>query len=511
MKWMRLDELLEEQARELGDKEFVHLIDTGEKLSYRTFNDRCSRFAGGLARHGIEAGDFVALMLRNSIEYLVASYALKKLGAVEVSLNVDFRGPGLARTVNLTAAPLLITASEFLEPLSQVEEQLVHLKTLVLIDEPAIELPGRNHVPFADLLCDDTQLPERHGNDQEITAVLFTSGSTGFSKGVRVSHRYFVCNGALVAEAYGLNEDDCVYTPWPLHHYGAAACEIVSTLLTGGRVILRRRLSISRFFDEVRETHATWAMMMGGSQKWLWDRPPGPQDRDHSLRLFWGGPFPVDRPKFEQRFGLRTGYCYGLSDIGNPCIESIDVREPANSCGKVRTDLFDIRIVDEHDEEVPNGKVGELVCRPKVPGIILHDYYGQPDYTLQAFRNLWFHTGDLGRFDSEGHLFFLDRKKQVLRHSGENILPAEVEEVVNAHPLVKDCAVVGVPNEVNEHEVAVFVVLNPGEMLEPMQIQEHCRGQLAHFMVPSIVRIVDEMPMTSTEKPALGRLLAMIE
>ena len=373
---------------------------------------------------GIATGHFVALMLRNSVEYLTASYALKKIGAVEVSLNVDFRGRGLVRTVNITRSPVLITAAEFLEPLSHVQHELEHLQTVVLVDEGGVALEGRDHVPIDSLYSDDMSNPCGPSDDTALTAILFTSGTTGFSKGLMVSHRYWICNAAMVAQNYGLAENDCVYTPWPLHHYGGAVCEVGCALYTGGRVALRSRLSISRFWEEACGAGATWAMMMGGSQKWLWDRPPGPLDRKHGLRFVWGGPFPVDRPSFEQRFNLKTGSCYGLSDIGNPCIESIDVQEPANSSGKVRTDLYDMRVVDERDHEVAPGEVGEIVCRPKVPGIILQGYYGQADYTLGTFRNLWFHTGDLGRFDAEGHLFFLDRKKQVLRNSGENVLPA---------------------------------------------------------------------------------------
>ena len=502
--------LLEEQAQRLGDRELVHFIDTDERLSYRAFNQRCNQLAHGLAARGVGPGNFVAVMLRNSIEYLLCTYALKKLGAIEVSLNIDFRGRGLVRTVNLTGSPMLITADEFLGPLGQVADQLTDLQTLVLVDEPRSPLPDREHFAFADLLSAETTNPDGPSDDTECAAVLFTSGSTGFSKGLEVSHRYLICNATIVADNFRLSEEDCVYTPWPLHHYGAAACEVLPAILTGGRIVLRSRLSISNFWREVRDARATWVMMMGGSAKWLWDCEPGPEDRNHNLRVLWGGPYPVDRPRFEKRFGVRTGSCYGLSDIGNPCIESLEVQEPPNSNGKVRTDLYDIRIVDDKDEEMPIGEVGEIVCRPVEPDIILKGYFGQPEYTLAACRNLWFHTGDLGRFDDEGHLFFLDRKKQVLRHSAENVLPAEVEEVVNSHPAVRDCAVIGVPNEVDEHDVAVFVVPHPGASLEPEEIRAHCRGELAHYMVPSTVRIVDEIPMTSTEKPALAKLLELL-
>jgi crotonobetaine/carnitine-CoA ligase len=510
MQWTTLGALLEVQARKYGEQEFVHFIDTGERLTYEAFNERCNRLAHGLVERGVRAGDFIAIMLRNSVEYLVAAYALKKLGAVEVSLNIDFRGRALVRTVNLTASPILITSNEFLEPLARVGDEMTFLRTLVFVDEPDSKLKGCEHLGFSELLSGDTSNPAGPSDDTELAAILFTSGSTGFSKGLQVSHRYMVCNAALVAEAFTLNEQDRVYTPWPLHHYGAAVCEVACALLTGGSVVLRSRLSVSRFWDEVRETGATWAMMMGGSQKWLWDRPPDPKDRAHNLRFVWGGPFPVDRPCFEERFGLKTGFCYGLSDIGNPCIEVIDDDEPPDSCGKVRTDLYDIRIFNVRDEEVAAGETGEIVCRPKVPGIILQGYYGQPEYTLEAFRNLWFHTGDLGQIDADGYLYFVDRKKQVLRHSGENILPAEVEEVINAHPAVHECVVVGVPNDIREQDVAVFIVLHCGQSLSPEDIRKHCSGELAHYMIPSIIRVVDEIPLTSTEKPALGRLLELL-
>ena len=511
IRWEALGRLLERQADERGEHEFLRFVDTGERLSYRAFNERCNRLAHGLLARGIGPGDFVALMLRNSIEYLVVSYALKKIGAVEVSLNADFRGQGLVRTVNLTRSPLLFTAAEFVEPLSRVEDRLGHLRTLVFVDDASAGLPGRERIPLASLCADDVSNPPGPEDDAETTAILFTSGTTGFSKGLVVSHRYWVCHAAMVAQHYGLSEDDCVYTPWPLYHYGGAVCEVGGALYTGGRVALRSRLSVHRFWQDARDAGATWAMMMGGAQKWLWDRPPRPEDQSHDLRFVWGGPFPVDRPGFEKRFGLRTGYCYGLSDIGNPCLQSLDVPEPPDSCGKVRGDLYDIRIVDERDEEVEAGEVGEIVCRPRVPGIILQGYYGQPEYTLEAFRNRWFHTGDLGRFDADGHLFFLDRKKQVLRNSGENVLPAEVEEVVNRHPAVADCAVLGVPNANGEEDIAVFVVPTAGAELDPEDLRGHCRGELARFMIPSIVRVVDEMPMTSTGKPALGRLAALLQ
>ncbi|MBS38204.1 MAG: hypothetical protein CMO26_20035, partial [Thiotrichales bacterium] len=220
-----LGKLLEEQTQRSPDAHFVTFVDTGERLSYAEFNERCNRFAHGLAERGVGAGDFVGIMLRNSLEYLVSSYALKKLGAVEVALNIDFRGPGLVRMVNLTQSPMLITSNEFLAPLNQVAGQLTHLNTLIVTDDVDTPLPGCEHVAFESVLSSNDENPGVKVRDTDLTIILFTSGTTGLSKGLLLSHRFVMCGATGVVETYGLTDQDCVYTPWPLHHYGAAVCE----------------------------------------------------------------------------------------------------------------------------------------------------------------------------------------------------------------------------------------------------------------------------------------------
>ena len=505
-----LGEILEQQAAQRGDSPFLTIVDSGRRYSYREFNGLANRAAHGLFGLGVRKGSYVALMLPNSVEHMICSYALKKLGAVEVAINHDYRGPGLARMIDLTESPLLVTETGLLEPITQVLDDLTHVRTLVVVgaDTPTT-LARRESLPFDGIMAERDDNPGHALSDTDTAFVLFSSGSTGLPKGCLLSHRYAVRNAESVIGTFGLTDRDVVYTPWPLCHYGSAVCEVVSALMTGGQVALRSRLSISRYWDEVRAVGATWCMMMGGSQRWLWDREPSPEDRDHQLRFTWGGPFPVDRAAFEDRFGLRTAYCYGLSDAGNLSIESIDVREPPNSCGKVRTECYDVRIHDENDDEVPTGEVGEIVCRPLEPHVILEGYYGLPDATLEAFRNLWFHTGDLGYFDADGYLFFVERKKQIIKHSGESILPAEVEEIVHAHPAVAECAVIGVPNELREEDVVVFVVLADGARLSAEELRAHCEGFMARWMVPGRVRFLDEMPKTTTGKPALGKLRAL--
>ena len=507
-----LGTLLERQAEQRGDAPFLTIVDQDTRLSYRAFNALVNRAAHGLAGLGVGKGDYVGVMLRNALEPLIVSYALKKLGAIEVAINHDFRGAGLARMVNLTRNHLLITETEFLEPLARIGGELTHLDTLVVKGDPSghgTARDGRRFIPYDAILSDRTDNPGVVVRDVDLALVLFSSGTTGLSKGQLSTHRFAVRTGEGVANAYDLNEDDVVYTPWPLHHLGAAIAEFVPALLTGGQVVLRSKLSVRRYWDEVRHYGATWVMMQGGLQKWLWDLPPSPDDRNHNVRVAWGGPFPVNRPAFEERFGLKTGYCFGLSDMGMCSYQSMTEPEPPNSCGKIMKDLFEVRIVDDDDDELPTGEVGEIVVRPLEPHIIIEQYFGMPEYTLQAFRNLWFHTGDVGYFDTDGHLFFLERKKQVIKHSGENILPTEVEEGIHAHPDVDLCAVIGVPNDAGEEDVRAFVQLRPGGTVTVDALRAHCSGCMARWMVPSTITILDELPMTTTGKPALGMLRAM--
>ena len=507
-----LGTVLERQAERRGDNPFLTIVDDDTRLTYREFNELVNRAAHGLAGLGVTKGDYVGVMLRNALEPLVVSYALKKLGAIEVAINYDFRGPGLARMLNLTRHPLLLTETGLLEPLRQIAGELTDLTTLVVkgdLSAVDVELGDRKVIPFETILSDRTDNPGVAVRDVDLALVLFSSGTTGLSKGQLSTHRFAVRTAEGVANNYGLTEDDVVYTPWPLHHLGAAIAEFVPALLTGGQVVLRGKLSVSRYWDEVRRYGATWCMMQGGLQKWLWDLPPSPDDQNHKVRLAWGGPFPVNRPAFEERFGLKTGYCFGMSDMGMCSYQSITEPEPPNSCGKILKDLFDVRIVDDDDEELPTGEVGEIVVRPLEPHIIIEQYFGMPEYTLQAFRNLWFHTGDVGYFDKDGYLFFLERKKQVIKHGGENILPTEVEEGIHSHPEVEFSAVIGVPNDAGEEDVRAFVQLRPGGAVTAEELRDHCSERMAKWMVPASITILDELPMTTTGKPALAELREM--
>jgi carnitine-CoA ligase len=504
-----LGTLLELRADDAGDRPFL-VMDGGIRLTFAEFNERVNNLAHGLVAAGVAQGDRVAIMLGNSLEFLLASYALKKLGAVEVAINTGFRGSGLVHVVNLTEARLIITEDQFVEPLSAVLPELAHLRTVVLVDaEPAArrdQLGGLDAVRFGDLMTDRCDNPRRSVRGSDLGTVLFTSGTTGPSKGCMLPHRYGVSTGEVIADSLRLRADDCLYCPFPLYHVDAAFLTIAPALVLGSRAAIGRRFSASRFWDEVREFDATVFDFMGATLTILWKRDPQPDDADNPARLAWGVPMPSWRRGFEERFGLRVVHAYGLTDGGMPCWEDPDGDEPHGSCGKPRHP-FEVEIVDEYDNVLPPGAVGEIVLRPLEPDVVMKGYWGMPEATLRAFRNLWLHTGDYGRLDQERHLFFEGRKKDAIRRRGENISAWEIEEVLHDHPAVAEAVAIGVPSELTEEEVKACIVLRQGAALTADDLRAFCDGRMAGYMVPEHIEFLDEIPKTPTGKPEKYKLI----
>jgi crotonobetaine/carnitine-CoA ligase len=503
-----LGSLLEERAREDGERPFLVMAD-GVRLGFAEFNERVNQVAHGLEGIGVGRGDRVAIMLPNSLEFLLASYALKKVAAVEVAINTEFRGAGLAHTLNLTGAELLISSRELLEPLGAVRGELEHIRRVALCGGAADgerHLPGLDIDDFAALVSNRGDDPGHEIADTELASVLFTSGTTGRSKGCMLSHRYAVRTGEVIADRLGLRADDCLYCPFPLYHVDAAFLTVVPALVLGARAAIGRRFSASGFWDEVREFEATVFDFMGATLTILWKQDRREDDADNPVRLAWGVPMPRWREEFEERFGLRLAHAYGLTDGGMPAWEDVDGGEPFGSCGKP-THPYEVRIHDENDDEVPRGEVGEIVIRGLEPDVVMKGYWGMPEATVETFRNFWLHTGDLGRMDADGHLYFEGRIKDAIRRRGENISAQEIEEVLQEHPAVQEGVAVGVPSELTEEDVKAFIVLRPGESLEADELREFCRERMAKFMVPEYIEFVDEIPKTPTGKPAKYKLL----
>lgn len=502
---VNLGELLHECADRYGSQVCITQAETGDRLSYAELDIRASRIAHGLLQHFPDSSNFLAIMLENSIDYLALTYALKKINRVEVSVNRAFRGPALSRMINLTKSDSIVTSADHLCALEAIIDDLTHVKNLIItddVDAASKRFPHLRVCAFDDLLSKKDRHIQSRAKDTDLATIMFTSGTTGVSKGCMLSHRYAVRTAENMIEPFRLNASDINYTPYPLSHIGPAYYDILSSLIIGGQSIIRDGFSLSTFWPEVSRYQVTWFMCLGSVQQLLYAAPQCEAEKNHSVTRCWATPAPVPKEDFEQRFGLHLlpGGGYGSTDAGWVVVPQWD-----HPGGKVLPQ-FDIAIVDENDDPVPAGQDGQLLVRPNEPGVMSDGYFGMPDKTLESRRNLWFHTGDIGCIDEDGLFYFRCRMAERIRVRGEMINGFEVEEGALLHPAIEDAAAIGVPATLGEEDVHLFVTLKPGAQITTEQLQQHCRETMAKFMVPAAITILKEMPRTPTGKPEKGRL-----
>jgi len=503
-----LGNLLHDCARKFADSPFLTIAETGLTLSYGEFETLTNRLANGLRERVYDDLSYVAILAENGFEYLAASYALKKVNAVEVSINRAMLGAPLARMINQTKAQVLITSGAHLEALHQIRDDIRHLRTLIMIDgmvEARDLFPELEIIRFDDVLSERDEHIVSAARDTDTATILFTSGTTGISKGCLLSHRYAVRTAENMIEPYRLTQDDCGYSPYPLSHIGPAYYDVLPMMMVGGRVVLRERFSLSSFWPEIKKYGVTWFMMLGSVQQLLWANPPCPEETEHKVTRCWSAPAPVPKKDFDARFKLHLipGGGYGSTDAGWVVVPQWD--HP----GGIVLPHFDIAIVDEHDDPLPANTPGELVIRPLEPGVMSDGYFGMPERTLESRRNLWFHTGDVGRVDEEGHFYFMHRISERIRVKGEMVSGYEVEEGALTHPSIADCAAIGVPGEMGEEDIKLFVVKKPGGELTVECLRRHCAENMAKFMVPKHIAFLENMPRTPTGKPEKGKLAKM--
>lgn len=459
------------------------------------------RVAIALRTWGIAPGDRVAIMMGNAPEFLDAWFGVSRSGAIEVAVHSAYRGPLLEHILTESGARILFCDAEFLPRLAGL--RLPALERVVVADpdpaDIADALPGRPLHTLAEVTADGTaaELPALRGEDA--ACILYTSGTTGPSKGVVLPHS---ANLALAHANIALMEytrDDVLYTAFPLFHVNAKFTSVASALITGATLVLDRHFSASRFWGTMRAEGVTSFNYMGSLLTILLKQPPSDRDRDHRVSRCYGGACPPALwAPFEERFGVRLHEHYGMTEIGIATQNTRTDRRPG-SIGRA-TPAFEVRLADADDNEVPVGEVGEIQVRPRRPGIMLHEYWARPDATIAATRNLWFHTGDRARSDQDGFLYYVDRLTDSIRRRGENVSSFEVESVVNAFPAVAESAAYGVPSELGEDEVMIAVVAGAGEELDLDALVDHCRASLAYFAVPRYVRVVEALPKTASQR-----------
>jgi crotonobetaine/carnitine-CoA ligase len=484
------------QVEAVPDKVAVRF--PAEDVTYEQMWRRSVAVANGLRELGVERGDSVAVLMRNSADQLFTWFATALLGAVYVPINTAYKGSYLRHPLDVATARVLVVDEHLVEPALAVAPETASLRHVVIRGN-GVDGLGPSPVPvhpFAALTAaeSDRLLTDTTPAWNDPNAVLFTAGTTGPSKGGLMTQNYLVRAAQQFLAARDGRPDDVYYNPLPLFHANAMLLGALGPLLSGATAAFEENFSVSQFWDRVRHFGATQLSILGPLMLMLWKQEPRPDDADNPVRVMVAVPIPAElhRP-IEERFGLRIVTAYGLSECVPVTLSSYADPAPPGSSGKANP-MFDVRLFDDDDLEVATGEIGEIVCRPLEPNVMFSGYLNDPEATARMWRNLWFHTGDLGRFDAAGNLTFVDRKKDYLRRRGENISSFEVERGLLEHPDVLEAAVLGVPSDLSEDEVMAFLVRRPGAELDYAALLEHCVAQLPYFAVPRYLEFVDELP-----------------
>ena len=491
-----LGEFLEIVTSANPQKVFVEIA--GQHITYAQFMGRCRAAATMFQRMGISHGDRVCIFLPNVPEVLYTWFGLALIGGITVTINTAYRRDEMAYILNNAEASALVA-----------HDSLMDVATAAVDNAPGVRhrlVVGGESTPdgwqsYARLLNDApelTDLPDVSPTD--ISMLQYTSGTTGNPKGVMVTHQMYVSAGQGFAQWTQATADDRFFTCLPYFHANAQYYSTMGTLASGATLVVQDRFSASRFWQQVRDARATVVNFIGMMMPVLSKNDPSPDDADNPVRLFYGSPAfaPDFLSDFEQRFGTDIIVGFGMTETCYGTIESIRGERRPNSSGLPRQHpdprfSNTVRIVDDDGLPVPNGQPGEItILNPAtMPG-----YWRNEEQTALSLRDGWLFTGDLGWLDDDNYLYFVDRKKDVIRRRGENISSQEVEDVIKRHERVLDCAIIAVPSELGEDEVKAYITPRPGESVEPAEVIYWCAEHLAYFKVPRYIEVRDELPRT---------------
>jgi carnitine-CoA ligase len=497
-----LTHIIEDKARRHPDHVVFQFRDT--PIALGELNDQINRAANGLLALGVKPGDKVAIMLPNCPEFLYAWFGANKIGAVEVPINAALKGAGLSYQIVQSDSVVLIADTEYLDRLGDVADDLKSVRHVVLLDRQgsAKSLPGLGRLKtlgFRELMDRPSSSPAIKVNYRDLATILYTSGTTGVSKGVEMSHHYWYDIWSESVKYARYTEDDVLYTGLPFFHGNAQGITIGPAILADARAVIVERFSASQLWDDCRRWECTEANYIGGVIPILLKQAERADDADNPVRLMVGAAAPVDEwQSFQSRFNTKLLEVYGMTEC-YCCLASPYDTPRAGSCGQAITG-WDVRIVDDDDNDCPPDITGEFIARSNKMFVGTTGYYKKPEATLELFRNGWIHTGDMGRRDADGYFYFADRKKQAIRRRGENISSFEVEAVIGSHPAVLESGVVGVPSEVGEEEVKAVVVLKAGQKVTAEELIRWCEPRMAYFAIPRYIAFRESLPKTPSER-----------
>jgi crotonobetaine/carnitine-CoA ligase len=494
--------VLERAATEFADRIFLDF--DGALYTYRDVDRLSTRLARGLMQLGVGPGDAVASILDNNLEGILIWLASNKLGAISVPVNTAYKGEFLRHQIADSGARLIVAEADYAPRIQAIADGLPELKTILRRGDEGADAGVLPVLSLSSVIASDETPIGRVNKPADLAILIYTSGTTGPSKGCMISHNYFCNNARQILDRETRTKDTVNWTPLPLFHMNALAGSVLSSMMVGSRVAISRRFSVSRFWPEIERSGATVVNLLGSLVAFIADAEDSEAARRcygqlHAVR---SSPFSPDlQRKWKERFGVTYAgsNSYGLTEAARVTSLADGEVAPPGSSGRANDD-FDVRIVDEDDNEVPPGAPGEIIIRPRRPHVMFDGYWRRPDATLAVMRNMWLHSGDIGRIDQDGFFYFVDRKKDYLRRRGENISSHEVETALKVHPAIADLAVHAVFAEDLEDEVKVTAMLKQGAMLSE---EEFCRWSIDHlpyFAIPRYFEFRPDLPRSPTGK-----------
>jgi carnitine-CoA ligase len=485
-------DVLDLRAEQFGDR--VMMSVAGTPVTFAQMRDRSSAAANVLADNGVTRGDTVALFTATCPEWVYFWLGAARIGAVTAAVNIANKDEFLVHALRLARAKVVMADSERHTRLGEVVDRVETVKTVLVVGDSLTDaLTG------APVTAPDTE----PSGPEELAALFFTSGTTGPSKAVATTWHYLFSAAAGVAAAWELVDGDVVWSAMPLFHLSAAPSVLVPLLL-GTTTVLSAAFRPTEVWDDIRACGATGFAGAGAMVSMLWNQPPSSLDSQLPLRFISAAPISTDMYRsIEKRYDAKVVTMYGMTEAFPLAFKRVSSDGVAGTSGRVNP-AFDVRIIDGDLQPLPTGAVGEIACRPKSASAMSMGYVDAAaveSALVVAPHDEWFRTGDLGSFDGDGNLTYVDRVKDSLRRRGENVSSVEVETTVMRHPAVLEAAAVAVPSDLGEDDILVVVTLVPGASFDHAELLDFCAARMPYFCVPRYLEVLDEIP-----KNVIGRV-----
>lgn len=496
-----INRMLRNHAAARGSEPFITVA--GKSLTFAETDSQCRSVARGLTGKGVGEGGRVMITLPNCLEFVLGWYAATLVGAAGVLINPALKGLLLEMLLKDARPNAIIVHASYLAVLAEIDSALVPPQVIVVGGVPDGQRLGTAticafeelHAPGPDVSVADDY--------RRIQLIGYTSGTTGPSKGVLLSDAAAFCVPLSYIDIVDMRQEDSIFAPLPLFHGQASRHGVMSALIMGSHITVDEKFSASRYWQRAAECKATLGMMVTAFTSVLLAQPERPTDREHGLRTVFNAKYNKD---FEQRFGVRSVSAFAMTEVGH-LLNTPYLERREGSVGRVCRD-WEVQLLGADDFPVPQGQPGELVCRPRMPHIMMSGYLNKPEITVDSFRNLWFHTGDVLREDEDGYFYFLDRQKDRIRRLGENVSSLEVEVQIVAHPDVSECAVLPYPEKHGEDDIRAVVMLHPGHALTEIELHDWLQTKLPKYMWPRYIEIVETIPRNGTGKIEKHKLIA---